>query len=661
MTREVEARLKISARDATGRTFGAIAGKLGEIDKRAAAFNRRQGVMARQAQETFGIISRYAAPAVLGYAAVGAVKDFAALERQMTRIGITADASAAQTAEAFRQAQQVAKDLNYDSVQPAIEGLDTLVASGQSLEEAMAFLPAVLATAQASGAATADIANTGLKAASALKIEAGQLQRAFDIMVAGGKAGQFELKDMAQYIPGLANSFATLGYDGEDGLKRLVSILQTIREDTGDASSAATQAQNIFGKMFSEETSNKFKKFGIDIRKEMEAAKASGEDAVSAFVRLSEEAIKGDYSKLPLLFSDQEFRLGMQSLMTSGESLEKFLKVMNSAEVDGTVFRDINRVISDTQASVDRMTNSWETLKTSLGKAVAPVATEGMDALSGSLDYHGSVNAGLEKSGIKGFWNRTQFGLTSSADEKMRMAIRGGYNNREDVADYYMRQYESGSVKASVGRQGRPVSKAEFPGVTTGQIPVPARRPSEKQPSPVAVKATSVPAAPADAAMGQNPFRIPSKAEWKEALKIELGFKQAQREASQSAAAASSTGPNTIRMPTQEDVKAAFAADLGVKREGEQAAQAVADGGKQAGQAIEESAAFIKVAGYDVSTAIANAAKDLLAAATAINRLNFGGVAASNGGGSAPPQAVRANTGRSMPASAGRPPGTGRQ
>ncbi len=443
MTREVEARLKISARDATGRTFGAIASKLGEIDKRADAFNRRQGVMARQAQEMFGVISRYAAPAVLAYAAKDALVDFAALERQMTRIGITAGSSAEQTSKAFEQVQQVSKDMNFDSVQPAIEALDTLVASGKSLEEAMAFLPSVLATAQASGAATSDIANTGLKAASALKIEASELQRAFDIMVTGGKAGQFELKDMAREIPGLANSFATLGYEGEEGLKRLVAILQTIREDTGDASSAATQAQNIFGKMLSGDTIKKFSDFGIDLRKEMEAARKTGEDAVSAFVRLSKEAVDGDYTKLPLLFTDQEFRLGMQSLMTSADSLEKFLKVMNSAEVDGTVFRDLNRVMSDTQASIDRMANSWEKLKTSVGGAIAPVAAPAMDAVTSTLDKRSAIRRGLEQSGMTSVIDREAwmlkqlpFGAFSSSREADRMAMAGGYRDRQFLMDY---------------------------------------------------------------------------------------------------------------------------------------------------------------------------------------------------------------------------------
>lgn len=633
MNREIEARLKISAVDKTGRTFKAVADKMGDINRRASEFNRRQSMLTRSTAEMYAMVARYAAPAALAYAAKTALVDFAALERQMTRIGITAGASAEQTGEAFAAVQKIAKDLNYDGVGPAIEALDTLVASGKSLDEALAFLPSVLATAQASGAATSDIANTGLKAADALKIEAKQLQRAFDIMVAGGKAGQFELKDMAQYIPGLANSFATLGYEGEDGLKRLVAILQTIREDTGDASSAATQAQNIFGKMFSEETANKFRKFGIDLRSEMQAAAKSGEDAVSAFVRLSKEAVDGDLSKLPLLFSDQEFRLGMQSLITSPDSLKKFLDLVNSAEVDGTVFRDLERVVSDTQASIDRMSNSWEKLKTSFGGAIAPAATVAMDTVSNAIDQSSAQKAALEKQG-KGFWSVEQWllpikeyaaflGSDSARRELDELALEGGYRDAE-----FLKRMQQGPPRPEVQKQQLP----EFPGgdrnlsaydlPETG-VPVPGVRPPRSTgrsgPHPIPRR----PEAPPIASMGQvDPnssfFRVPSQSELKDALKIDIGADE-------------------------------------LKTVGEEAGRNVAEGGREGADAIRESAAFIRIAGYDVSTAIANAAKELANAAGAINRL--GSITVPSGQSSAAP--VNANTGQTMPPSVGRPAGQG--
>lgn len=440
------------------------------IERDASIAERQRRMNAWLAHGTLGL-------AVAGYAAAGAVKQFASVERQFTRIGITADASAQQTKAAMEEVRRQTMALAMP-LEEGVVALDTLVASGQSLDEALAFLPSVLATAQATGAATTDIANSGLKAASALKIPASQLQRMFDVMVTGAKAGQFETRDMAQYIPSLANSFASLGYTGEEGLKRLVAILQTIREDTGDASSAATQAGEIFGKIYAGETINNFKKFGIDLRKEMDAARRSGEDTIEAFIRLSSKALKGDMSKLPLLFTDKEFRLGMQSLLSSPEALQKFFDVMNSATVDGTVFRDVNKVLADTQSSIDKLTNSASKLLNSGGAAAAPYAVPAMDAISDSLDFSTAVNAGLEKSGYNGFLSRTGFGLTSSYDEKMAMAIRGGYANKEEIAAYYGRRYERGEIPASTGRHNQRV----IPGglgssAGTNKAPIPPSRP----------------------------------------------------------------------------------------------------------------------------------------------------------------------------------------
>lgn len=357
-----------------------------------------------------------------------AFKNAAAFERQMERIGITAGASADKVKAASDTVTQLSRDLAMP-IDQAVAGLDTLVASGLSLEDAMAFLPSVLATAQAAGAATEDIANTAIKASSALGIQAKDMQNAFDIMVAGGKAGQFELKDMAQYIPELANSFASLGYSGEDGLKQLIALMQTLREDTGSASAAATNAQNIFGKMFSNETARAFKKFGIDLRDEMEKAKAAGEDAVTAFTRISNEAIKGDLTKLPLLFSDQQFRLGMQSLMTGAESMERFAQALNSADVEGGVFRDLDRILSGTQAKIDKMTTSWDIFMKSLGGSLADPISSALDTATDYLSFDQAITEGLKKRGMddraQKIWRANNWFF--SEEERGRAAREGGY------------------------------------------------------------------------------------------------------------------------------------------------------------------------------------------------------------------------------------------
>jgi TP901 family phage tail tape measure protein len=344
------------------------------------------------------LVGAFAGTAVVG-AVKSAVTNFADFERQMTRIGVTAGASVEATSKASSEVQKLAQDFALP-IDQAVRGLDTLVASGQSLEQAMDFLPSVLKAAQASGAATEDIANTALKAASALEIQSDKLDRAFDIMIKGGKEGQFELRGMAQFIPELVNSFASLGYKGEPGLQKLIALLQTVREDTGSASGAATQLQNVFGKIYSDETARNFKDFGIDLEAQLKKAKAAGEDTISAFVRLSNEAIKGDLSKLPKLFSDQEFRLGMQSLMTSADSFQKFLAALSSADVDGTVLRDLGVVLSDTQSKIDQLGISWDRFMKALGGTVAGPLSSGMDLAFNTLNFDAALRKGAAASGM---------------------------------------------------------------------------------------------------------------------------------------------------------------------------------------------------------------------------------------------------------------------
>lgn len=452
MAREIEARLRLSAVDRTQKAFGAIQRRLDDVDRKTRQLNRTQAAF----NKTQLALSRGLTAVPLMAAAYGiktAITDFAQLERRMARVGITADASSDQIKQATQRVQGLAKEFALPLDQ-GIVGLETLTSAGLNLEEAMAFLPSVLATAQASGAATEDVANTAIKAADALKLSAGEMQQAFDIMVAGGKAGQFELKDMAQYIPELANSFASLGYEGQPGLQKLIAMLQTLREDTGSASAAATQAQNIFGKMYSEETSNKFKKFGIDIRKEMEAAKAAGEDAVSAFVRISKEAIDGDLSKLPQLFTDQEFRLGMQSLITSQESFEKFLAAVNGAKVTGTVFRDLKTVMETTQTDIDRLSSSWGELLTSVGKGAVDLGLA--DLMSGgaqAIDDERAYFAGLSKEEARG-------GSKGEAEEQYRQRYEAIYGDL-GVRGTWDADFQK-SFRAAMARFGRGEAKTPY-------------------------------------------------------------------------------------------------------------------------------------------------------------------------------------------------------
>ncbi|NTF87493.1 phage tail tape measure protein [Agrobacterium rhizogenes] len=685
--RKIKADLEIDGKDNTSAAFRSVATRMGQVEKRIASFNRtakdfnktaegfnkrlkdidktsqavsrRQAEFAKNAHSAYAVAARYAAPTVLAYGAKRALTDFAAVNREMNRIGITAGASVAETDAAFSKLQEMAKKTALP-IDGAISALDTLVASGLSLKEAMDFLPSVLATAQASGAATTDIANTALKASSALKIQAGDMQHAFDIMVTGGKAGQFELKDMAAYLPNLANLFASLGYKGEGGLKRLVAILQTVREDTGNASDAATYAENVFIKMNSRETIGNFKKFGIDLNAEMAKAKKNGEDVIDAFVRLSKLAVKGDLTKLPQLFGDQQMLLGMQSLMTSADSLKRFFDTMNGAEVDGTVWRDLDRVTGDTQSSIDRLQSSWDKLWNSLGKTVSRPAVPLMDAISRGFDQDLAISAGMDGLG----WKGAQRFAPRKTETIMDLSYAGGFNDPEFLKKYYDRLQsglpDAGRAKdnilgffqrswaltpkpvAMLPRAGSAADGGDRGATLDDFLNGPQAMPSIRERKEIEEQRAAMPDPDNDrrAYAAKRFFRVPSRDEWRNALKIDM----------------SGTGgpPGVGEHPSKDELP--FKVDAtDLKQSADEAGKSVTDASRQAGD-------MLKSGGDSAGASILAAARALIDAANRLSNINIKVQNASSAGGAiggmSRPQ-PNADTGKSNTFAAAPPGGAG--
>ncbi|WP_449255612.1 phage tail tape measure protein [Bosea sp. (in: a-proteobacteria)] len=306
-------------------------------------------------------------------AAIDSVKRFAEAERAITRIGVTADASKEEVAgigeTAFKVAQEVA--MPYEKV---VQGLDVLVAQGRDLKDAMGFLPSVARTASAAGAEVEDIARTADSVGSNFKIAGDQMQRAFDIMAAGGKAGQFELKDMARYLPSLGPAAAAAGFQGEEGLRDLVSTLQIMRKGSGTSEEAATSMQNVLQKMMSEETAKRFKKFGVDLPKAMENARKEGRNLVEVFEELTNKALKGDLSKIPQLINDMEFARGIRALTTYRGEWQKLSGTISKTAA-GSVQADLGKVTDNLQARLDRLANTYQRRMRQIGGMLSDIIT----------------------------------------------------------------------------------------------------------------------------------------------------------------------------------------------------------------------------------------------------------------------------------------------
>ncbi|TIQ07119.1 phage tail tape measure protein [Mesorhizobium sp.] len=341
---------------------------------------------------TFGKAASVATAAA-GYVAIRTARDYAQLERTIGRIVINADKPATSIKPTIAVLQELAdkSKLPFDNV---VQGLETLIASGRSLEEGLAFLPSVARTAQASGSEMSDIALTADALANSLGITADRMQQAFDILAFEGKAGKFELKDMAAELPAIAPAFAALGYKGSEGLKRLAAMLEIVRNQTGSSAEAATNFSNILQKAYGNEVAKNFKKYHIDIRKELDRTRKEGGDVIQTLVEQTQKALKGDLSKLPLIFTDIQMQQGMRALLTQMPELKKHLDALGSAS--GTVAKDFAQITGDAEGNWQQLINNIQKAATALGDLSGRALNPALEKVNDRLSDMMAVDKGYE-------------------------------------------------------------------------------------------------------------------------------------------------------------------------------------------------------------------------------------------------------------------------
>lgn len=363
-----------------------------DMDRQMLDRVRRRDEMIRQASETGRLIGLGVVTA--GVVAGKAFTDFAELERRVNRIAINAGQGADKVQPIIERLQKVAKDTSMGFDQ-TVEGLETLIASGRTLDEGLSFLPSVAITAQASGAAIKDVALSADALSGSLNIAAKDMQQAFDILVEGGKQGKFELKDMSQYLPSLLPLFSQIGYEGTKDLKKIVAMLQLVRNKAGTASEANTYLSNVVSKMFSNETNTKFKKFGVNLQKELRKAKDEGKDVMETFLDLTDKVLTKNKIEPAQLFSDMEFQRGVLALMSQRDKLKDLVALLDKA--GGSTMKDFEQATNDAQGAIDRMSASWDKLWTKVGQKVAGGAVPLFDAINNYYDDNDAYGEGVRK------------------------------------------------------------------------------------------------------------------------------------------------------------------------------------------------------------------------------------------------------------------------
>lgn len=231
----------------------------------------------------------------------------------------------------------------------ALNSLDTLLASGaMSADTAMNLLPTLQKAAVATGATPDDIAKIAISSMQQMGIGEQDIGKVLDMAVAAGQAGQFELADMAAWLPQQMAAGEPAGLNGLEGFKRLLIANQQARVTAGSSDEAGNNLVNLLGKITAKETNDRFKNLkykdpktgkekGINFAKSMEHYKGKGQDSLQAFMSIMDDVVGGDKQY-------QELQNKLKA--AKGAEQAKLFKELTDL-VEGTA---IGEIISDRQA-----------------------------------------------------------------------------------------------------------------------------------------------------------------------------------------------------------------------------------------------------------------------------------------------------------------------
>lgn len=302
-----------------------------------------------------------------------------------------ADAMGKSLLVSARAANQMPADLQ--------KGVDTLAGFGLDPTKATQMMRPIGRAATAYKAEIDDLSAAAFAANDNLKVPIQQTGQVIDIMAEAGKAGAFEIKDMAGAFPALTAAYQGLGQTGTSAVADIAAGLQIMRKGAADSATTATNMGNVLQKISSPATTKAFAKMGVDLPAALKKAYAEGKTPLEAIAELTNKTLKGDLSKLGYLFEDAQVQQGLRPMI---QNMEEFRRIRaQAAGANGTTDRDFAERMKDSAEQTRQLKVNAAALAISLGNVLLP-----------------TVNAVLAKAGAFAArisaWSQRHPGLTKA-------------------------------------------------------------------------------------------------------------------------------------------------------------------------------------------------------------------------------------------------------
>jgi len=218
---------------------------------------------------------------------VGPLNEAAAFQQQLLDIAGTAELTGASAFkfvdDAKTKYEAMALEIGQTS-ETIAAGAGKMIAAGLDVKEVNASLKDIGEAATAANARFDDMAGVATSMMQNLKVPAADVRDALGALVAAGKLGSFELKDMAREFPNLTSQVSKFGVTGREAVNFLGSGLQVAMKGAADTSIAANNFSNFLAKALAPRTVKNFSELGVDIEKVMKDAATKGINPLEAML-----------------------------------------------------------------------------------------------------------------------------------------------------------------------------------------------------------------------------------------------------------------------------------------------------------------------------------------------------------------------------------------
>lgn len=269
--------------DQVGRTLDQLKHKQDRLNTsiaRGETLKSQRADLRGQAMETVGTA------VVLGAPIIQALRTSVDFQDQLRDIRITAGFDASEETELARMIRGVAIDKN-QTQNDVNAGVGTLVAGGLGeLQALKAYVPIMAEVATATKASMEDLGASTIALRDSMKITGEDYKEVMNMLAAGGKAGQFELVDMAKWLPSLSAQYGAMGQTGKAAVAELTAALQVARMGAGNNDEAANNYKNFLSKLSSPDTIKAFGDAGIDLKESMRNMTAEGLSPVKSMINI---------------------------------------------------------------------------------------------------------------------------------------------------------------------------------------------------------------------------------------------------------------------------------------------------------------------------------------------------------------------------------------